>query len=186
MIDNIQYTDTWPDVKAAARTTVSMDGAGKYPTDSWRKQILLAEHSPIRQIRFGWVWKNLKSWVSVHMVRHHNGIDHYVSTQRSDRTGEDRDSKPQDSPVTHRCVANAQALINISRKRLCMQASHETRSAWHEVKAKVEEVDPVLASVMVPECVYRGFCPEMHGCGFDKTPEYQAMLTAYRKKVLEP
>ena len=81
-----------------------------------------------------------------------------------------------------------QALINISRKRLCMQASHETRSAWHEVKAKVEEVDPVLASVMVPECVYRGFCPEFEGkgCGFDKTPEYQAMLTAYRKKVLEP
>ena len=186
MIDDITYVDSWPDVKAAARTTVSKDGSGKYPDASWRKQILLAEHSPIRLIRVGWVWKNLKSWVSVHFVRHHIGIDHFVSTQRSDRTGEDRDSKPQDSPVSHRCVANAQALINISRKRLCMQASSETRSAWMKVKGKIEDVDPVLASVMVPECIYRGFCPEMHGCGFDKTTIYQRMLEEYRRKEVTP
>ena len=60
--------------------------------------------------------------------------------------------------MNHECEANAQALIFISRRRLCGQASPETREAWKEVKEKITQVDPVLGSVMVPECIYRGFC----------------------------
>ena len=157
MLDWSKWSDVWPEVKQAARTTIGKDGEGVYPSDSWKKTILLAEHSPIRKIRFAWKWKNLKSWVSVHFVRHKFGIEHWVTTQRSDRTGVDRDNSPQNTPVSHECEANAQALIFISRRRLCNQASPETRAAWQEVKERVEEYDPVLASVMVPECVYRGF-----------------------------
>lgn len=176
------WADVWPKVKRAARTTVSKDGEGAYPSDKWKKTILLAEHSPIRKIKFAWKWADLKSWVSVHFVRHKFGIEHWVSTQRSDRTGMNRDSSPQDAPVGHECEANAQALIFISRRRLCTQASPETRNAWQEVKAEVKKVDPVLASVMVPECIYRGFCPEFESCGYAETEAYRKALEEYRRK----
>lgn len=181
MIQWIEYDDVWLSVKGSARTTINKDGSGIYPSDRWKKQILLAEHSPIRKIKFSWKWTNLKSWVSVHFVRHWLGILHYVSTQRTDRTGVNRDKSTQDTPVTHECEANAQALINISRKRLCNQASPETRVAWLEVKTGVKEADPVLASVMVRECIYRGFCPEMKSCGYVNTEAYKKELEEYRK-----
>lgn len=183
MIDWSSWNDVWPEVKQAARTTIGKDGEGTYPSDSWKKTILLAEHSPIRKIRFAWKWKDLKSWVSVHFVRHKFGIEHWVTTQRSDRTGINRDKSTQDTPVSHECEANAQALIFISRRRLCRQASPETQAAWREVKVRVEEYDPVLASVMVPECIYRGFCPEFRSCGYVDTPQYKEALEKYRNKT---
>ena len=57
-------------------------------------------------------------------------IEHIVTTKRTDRTGVSRDELEQGSLVNHECDANAQALINISRKRLCHCASPETRKAW--------------------------------------------------------
>jgi hypothetical protein len=187
MIDWSEYVDVWPKVKRAARNTISRDGEGAYPSASWKKTILLAEHSPIRKIKFSWRWYRLKSWVSVHFVRHWLGIEHWVSTQRIDRTGVDRDNSPQKTPVLHECEANAQALINISRRRLCNQASAETRAAWKEVKAEVANWDPILASVMVPECIYRGFCPEWEKncCGYVNTEAYKKALAEYRNKVIE-
>lgn len=182
MIKTDSYEDNWSKVKEAARTTISKDGSGKYPDASWKKRILLAEHSPIRRIRYSWKWVDIKSWVSVHFVRHKIGIEHWVSTQRTDRTGINRDSKPQDSPVTHACEADAQALINISRKRLCSQAAKETREAWIEVKDAIAKDDPVLASVMVPECIYRGFCPEFNSCGYCNTEDFKIKLEEYRSK----
>ena len=184
MIEWSEYIDVWPKVKRAARTTISKDGEGLYPSDSWKKTILLSEHSPIRRIRFSWKWKNLKSWVSVHVVRHKFGVEHWVTTQRSDRTGVDRDKSPQETPVSHEVEANAQALIFISRRRLCSQASAETRAAWKEVKAEVAKVDPVLASVMVPECIYRGFCPEFKSCGYVETEQYKKDLDRYRARAV--
>lgn len=182
MIAWFEYKDVWAKVKRAARTTIRRDGEGTYPTDSWKKTILLAEHSPIRKIKVAWKWKNLLSWVSVHFVRHKFGIEHWVTTQRTDRTGINRDELPQGSPVDHECEANAQALIFISRRRLCSQASSKTREAWKEVVEKVRENDPVLASVMVPECIYRGFCPEYDSCGYVNTEEYKRRLEEYRSR----
>lgn len=179
-----EYEDKWADVKRSARTTISLEGSGKYPTDSWKKQILLAEHSPIRKIKFSWKWKDLMYWVSVHFVRHKFGVDWWCTTQRDDRTSDDvsRENKPQGSFVELEGEANAQALINISRKRLCAQASLETRQAWQKVKNEVTEKDPVLGSVMVKECIYRGFCPEMYPCGYAETEAFQKELAEYRRK----
>lgn len=183
MIDYTKYEDNWTEVKRAARTTVSKNGEGAYPNEKWKKAILLAEHSPIRRIRFSWRWHQLKSWISVHFVRHKIGIEHWVSTRRDDRTGVPRDEVPQCAPVNHEAEADAQALINISRKRLCKGQPHkETREAWAEVKTEVAKADPVLASVMVPECVYRGFCPEFKCCGYVDTEAYQKELAEYRQR----
>lgn len=183
MIEWSEYSDVWRKVKRAARTTINKDGTGAEPSDGWKKTILLAEHSPIRKIHFAWKWRDLMSWVSVHFVRHKFGIEHWVTTQRTDRTGINRDELPQSALVNHECEANAQALIFISRRRLCFQAASETRKAWQEVKDEIEKRDPVLASVMVPECIYRGFCPEFYSCGYSETEEYREALKKYRDKT---
>lgn len=179
-IDIFNHDDNWQLVKDSALNTIGKT-KGKYPDSKWKKKMLLAEHSPIRRIKFYWRWADIKSWVSVHFVRHKIGIEHWVSTQRTDRTGISRDELKQSTLVSHSCEANAQTLITISRKRLCNCASKETREAWEAVKEKVKETEPELASVMVKECVYRGFCPEMFYCGYVNTEQYKKELEEYRK-----
>ena len=183
-IDQFKHEDNWQDIKDAAMNTVNKT-TGKYPDSEWKRRLILSEHSPIRRMKFYWRWKGLKSWVSVHMVRHKIGIEHWVSTQRSDRTGIDRDALPQGALVNHACEADAQALINISRKRLCSCASLETREAWQLVKEEIAKTVPELASCMVKECIYRGFCPEMFSCGYDKTEAFQNELKAYRQGFIQ-
>lgn len=182
-VSDIKFSCDWQDVKGSCMTTINKE-SGKYPDSKWKKKILLCEHSPIRKLKVYWKWKDLKYWVSVHFVRHKIGIEHWVSTQRPDRTenqDKDRDKLPQGALVSHACEADAQALINISRKRLCMCASTQTRLAWKAVKEMVAEAEPELASCMVRECVYRGFCPEIHSCGYCNTNEYKKELEKYRK-----
>lgn len=179
-IDIFQHEDVWNEIKNSALNTIGKT-KGQYPSARWKKQILLAEHSPIRRMKFYWRWNGLKYWISVHFVRHKIGIEHWVSTQRTDRTQVNRDELPQSALVNHACEADAQALITISRKRLCNCAAKETREAWKAVKDKVAEVEPELASCMVKECVYRGFCPEMYGCGFDKTEAFKRELEDYHR-----
>ena len=177
------YKDNWQDVKNATMNTIGKD-KGAYPSSDWKRRLLLSEHSPIRKLHIGWKWSDLKYWVSVHLVRHKYGIEHFVSTQRTDRTGISRDEMPQNSLVNHECEANAQALINISRKRLCHCASPETRQAWQKVKSEIALVEPELASVMVKECVYRnGVCPEMFTCGYNKTKLFEEELKEYTHTV---
>ena len=161
----IKYQDNWQAVKDAAMNTIGKE-SGKYPDPKWKREILLAEHSPIRLIELTIRMRGIPYWVSVHLVRHKFGIEHFVSTQRTDRTGIDRNELPQNALVDHTIRVNAQALITISRKRLCSKAAPETVAVWKAVRQAVKEVEPELASVMVPECVYRGFCPEMKSCGY--------------------
>ncbi len=177
----LKIKGTWREVADAARTTIRLGEGDKDPPARWKKRILLAEHSPVRKLCLNWKWEDLPYWVSVHFVRHKYGIEHFVSTQRTDRTGETRDEKRQDAPVIHECFANAQAVMFISRRRLCSQASAETRAAWRLVVDAIAEVEPELAECCVPECVYRGFCPEFKSCGFCQTPRFQEMLEAYRR-----
>jgi len=180
-IDFIEVRGTWRDVADAARTTVGMEKGVKEPPASWKKKMLLAEHSPIRQLSIRWKWVDLKSWISVHFVRHKIGIEHFVRSQRTDRTGKNRDEIVQSALVDHECVASAQAIITISRKRLCRQASAETTQAWQAVLDALKEKDPNLVSICVPECVYRGFCPELKCCGYCNTDKYQESLKNYRE-----
>jgi hypothetical protein len=158
-----------------------MEEGEKEPSSSWKKRILLAEHSPIRKLFVSWKWSNLPYWVSVHFVRHKYGIEHFVSTQRTDRTGTDRTVQPQDAPVEHECIANAAEMMFISRRRMCAQASPETREAWKMVVDELRKSEPELASCCVPECVYRGFCPEFKSCGFVNSPAFAKMVEEYRK-----
>ena len=176
----LRIIGSWRDVADAARTTIHLPEGQKEPSSIWKKRILLAEHSPVRKLLVSWKWIDLPYWVSVHFVRHKFGIEHFVSTQRTDRTGEDRTVKTQDAPVEHECFANAAEVIFISRRRLCAQASPETRAAWRLVVDALREKEPELASCCVPECVYRGFCPEFKSCGYASTRDFDRAVSAYR------
>lgn len=187
-ITRMERATPWKRALNAARRTVGKKPLEKDPSKNWEAKVLLAEHSPIRLVEFDWTWKDIKQWATAHLVRHHAGTEKFVHSQRGDRRAilddygvETRDELPQGALNDMDMTCNAQALINISRKRLCNCASKETREAWQQVKDAIEEIDPVMADKMVPECVYRGFCPELTSCGFCRTKKYQEMLETYRK-----
>jgi hypothetical protein len=142
----------------------------------------------------------------VHLVRHHIGCEKFVHTQRQDINDQvevitkriieilreegldnkwwrERDYMFQGAGNDMDMTCNAQSFMSISRKRLCFGcASPETRQAWQVVIDALEDVDPILAEKCVPECVYRGFCPETDRCcGYVNSNGYKKQLEQYRK-----
>ena len=178
---------TWKRALNAARETIGKEEINKEPTKKWWASILLAEHSPIRLVEYDFKWNNIKTWVTTHLVRHHIGCEKFVHSQRQDRRDNPvpRDEMPQGSLNDMMMTCNAQSLINISRKRLCGCASTETREAWKQVREAIREIDPVMADKMVPDCAYRGFCPELSCCGFIQSKKYQEERENYLKKDYE-
>lgn len=176
----------WKRVLNAARRTVGKAPIDKEPSIEFKKEVLLAEHSPIRLLEYDFTWDDIRQWVTAHFVRHHEGCEKFVHTQRPERnlelTGLNRDELPQGLLNDMDMACNAQSFINISRKRLCVGcASVETRKAWELVIEYLREVDPVLAEKCVPECLYRGFCPEKKRCcGYVNTEGYRKRLEEYR------
>lgn len=195
----------WIRVLNAARRTWGKKPINKEPSVEFKKEILLAEHSPIRLLEYDFTIENLRQWVTVHLVRHHEGCEKFVHTQRQDINSEiektvanmirvledagltrdgwrERDYMFQGEENDMDMSCNAQAFINISRKRLCYGcASKETREAWELVIEYLKEVDPILAEKCVPECVYRGFCPEKKRCcGYCNSEAYKKRLEEYR------
>lgn len=84
----------WAEVVDDCRATVGKEELGHEPSERFKRGILLAEHSPIRDISIKWRWPGMPHWVTVHWVRHK--WKKFVRTQRSDRTGVPRDKLPQD------------------------------------------------------------------------------------------
>lgn len=180
----------WDIALDSALFTINKDTKGKNPSNKWVGRACLAEHSMLREPRYIVEIKGAPCWVSQHIARHdafagHNLREsketHFVATSRTDRTGIDRNKLPQDAPVNHRISLSAQDFITISKLRLCTCASKETRAVWKLVLAELAKIEPVLASKCVPTCIYRGFCPEFDGCGYDKTGAFQKELEEYRK-----
>lgn len=196
----------WKRVVNAARRTWGKKPIDHEPSDKFKREILLAEHSPIRLLEYDFTMEDVRQWVTVHLVRHHEGCEKFVHTQRQDindqiekmvsevmrilseegliRDGwKARDYLFQGQGNDMDMTCNAQAFINISRKRLCKGCpSPETRKAWEIVIEALREVDPILAEKCVADCLYRGFCAETKRCcGFVNTKEYQRQLINYRK-----
>lgn len=156
----------WQEVVDDCRATVGKQSLGKEPSTNFKREILIAEHSPIRDIIIKWFWKAMPHWVTTHWVRHK--WEKFVRTQRSDRTGIPREKLPQDEPQDFTGEANIQNLIDTWRKRLCYKASKETREYAVDFKIELHKIQPEIADVLVPNCLYRCGCPEMDKCGFFK------------------
>lgn len=195
----------WIRVVNSARRTWGKEPINHEPSDKFKRKILLAEHSPIRLLEYDFTIENLRQWVTVHLVRHHEGCEKFVHTQRDDINAEienitrrvveifeeegllrdgwkARDYMFQGEGNDMDMTCNAQAFINISCRRLCGCASPETRQAWKIVIDALKEVDPILAEKCVPMCLYRGFCSETDRCcGYANTEKFKADLEAYRR-----
>lgn len=175
LTDNIEVLNS-------ARATVNKSMLDKEPSEKFMMDIYMSEHSPIRNKIFKIRIENLKSWIATHLVRHNVGVTPFVTTQRDDRTGLNRDEAPQGALVTMEMTANAQAIINISRKRLCHQAHIETIRVWKAVLTELDKIDPQLRFHCVPECVRCGFCPEMKPCGA-KYAHWRKLYMKGRKEI---
>lgn len=158
----------WTEVKNSCRTTVNKDSTEKEPSKKFKTDLLISEHSPIRLINIKWSWSNLKSWIATHFSRHK--WECFISTQRTDRTGVNRDELPQSELVRFEGYANAQHLIDTARKRLCFQSSKETRERFEDLKVELYKNNDTkeLSNCLVPNCVYRCGCPEFKQCSFWK------------------
>ena len=161
--------EDWALCKKCTLITIGKD-AIQPPTLEWKKKILAAEHSPIRTLQFCFLIKNIPYWVSTHLVRHVHATP-FVKSQRNDRQKEyDRENAPQNSPVDMCWFMNAEELITIAHKRLCQQASKETREVVKEICRQVIETNPEFEGLLVPKCVYRGgVCTEFYPCCYNKT-----------------
>lgn len=129
-----------------------------------RAGIYNCEHSPIRSQMFVVKMEGIPSYVSVHLVRHKIGVEHFVQTMRDDRGA--KEVADRNTPVNHTMILNAQTLINMAKKRLCYKASDKTREVFNLIVDAVAVVDEDLPKFLEPECIYRGgFCHEPKMCG---------------------
>lgn len=177
----IEEITDWKRVVNAARFTVKKDPLDHEPSTAFKKAIILAEHSPLRLLEFDIRLFDIPKYVSVHFVRHHEGLEKFVCTSRPDRNGfkTTRHEQRDDDPVNMQFSINAQALINISRVRLCSRAEATTRAVWNEVINRLSIIEPELAEACVTNCVYRGLCPEMKSCGFTETASFKTVRKEY-------
>jgi len=162
IINNVD--GSWKNVKNKCRTTINKEYSEVDASPSFIYKLLISEHSPIRLISVDWSWKKIPYWVSTEWSRHK--FEKFISTQRTDRTGIERAILPQGVDVNFDGYANAQNLIDAWRKRLCFQATPEARGLAMDFKLKLQDVEVELANVLVPNCVYRGGCPEFVPCDF--------------------
>lgn len=117
-------------------------------------------------MEFDWSWRDVPYWTSTEWSRHK--FEKFIASQRDDRLVDDipRDEKPQGTPVNFDGYANMQHLIDGWRKRLCRQATKEARALAENFKYTLHKTHPLEANVLVPNCVYRGGCPEFQACGY--------------------
>ena len=160
----------WWEVKRRALITI-----GKRPIIEphlgWKRHILEARHSPIRYLVYSFLLEGIPSNTATHLVRHHVGIQPYVSSLRNDRQNKlDGDQAPRSTPVDMIIDVNAEALMVLANKRLCMQAAPRTRQAVQMMCRLVEETEPeVWEGLLVPMCDWcGGVCHEIFPCGGSK------------------
>lgn len=73
------------------------------------------------------------------------------------------------APTDLAFIVNAEAIINMAHKRLCNKASKETREVIQGICYEIEHYDADLYKHLVPQCIFRGVCPEPKSCGYIKT-----------------
>ena len=176
----IQRVTSWTDVLNAARFTQRKEPRSGEPSVAWKKKIIKSEHSPLRCLMFNIDLYDIPRYVSDHLVRHVHAQP-FVSTGRSDVLKENlpRDEQKMTDLYNTRLFLNAQEIINISKVRLCNKAEFKTRNIWKQVVEELRKIEPELANACVPNCFYRGFCPEFKSCGLANTDSFYLATNDY-------
>lgn len=152
----------------AMRVTQAKDMyTNSLPTaETWIK-MLLSEHSSDRSVVYRFYCEDVPYYTHVHIIRHHMGFQPHVMSQRSE---EKREDLPQGSLVNMLFDANAQAIINIARKRLCYKADKTAQDLVEKMKCALvydgDKYDQILGKVLMRPCSwFPGYCAEPHPCG---------------------
>ena len=180
----ITRVTSWTDVLNAARFTQRLPLKSGEPSVKWKKKIIKAEHSPLRCLMFNIDFYDIPYYVSVHLVRHVHSQP-FVSTSRPDidRHQSSREEQRKTDPVNMRLFLNAQEIINISKVRLCNKAESETKRIWRITINELEKIEPELANACVPNCIYRGHCPEIKSCGFSDSEVFPMLVNDYISNI---
>lgn len=162
-------------------------------------------HSPVRTQLFTIRFEDIPLFVASQLVGSKAGVEWWMRTKRTDRGGEcfaevckdmaenlyDRGDDPTTeiltwpsrfdrmAPTSLMCLINAEAIINMSHKRLCAKASRETREIWEKVCEDIKECDPDLYPHLVRPCVACGLCRE-RCCGFIHTEMFRQEREDYK------
>ena len=180
----IKRITNWSEALNSARFTQRKEPISGEPSIKWKKKLIKAEHSPLRCVLFNIDMYDIPYRTSVHFVRHIHAQP-FGSTSRPDIDGKmpPRSEQKKDDPVNLRLFLNAEEIINISRKRLCNKAEKETRETWRQVIEELRKTEPELANACVPNCLYRGFCPEFKSCGLADSELFPLKVTDYRNSL---
>lgn len=89
------------------------------------------------------------------------------------------------APTGLAMLINAEAIMNMSAKRLCAKASKETREIWQKTLELIEEIDPDLVKFCKKPCVLQGYCRESKPCGYMASDAYIFERKAY-KNLFKP
>jgi len=173
--------DDWMAVKRRALIT-----AGKRPRNSpdseWIERMLDCRHSPIRRAMYSFEIEDIPSNTATHFARHVHAQP-YVSTLRTDRTppeyikqAVDDLTKAVDGDLAARCTpvsmildCNAEALMIMANKRLCMTAAEITRTIMQGMREVAVRATPEMKRHLVPHCIYcGGICHEYNSCGMHR------------------
>ena len=159
----------WNEVKRIALDTMNKKMVNESDM-AWRRRILRACHSPIRDLKFKFKLENVPYWLQCEFVRHHEGVQPYVGTQRNDRQDHyDRRYAPQAAPVQMDWVMNGESLITVARKRLCGKATKEAQYVVLGMCKAVQEKCPEYVGFLVPNCCWQGgVCHESPCCGYNQ------------------
>lgn len=159
--------EDWINVKRRALITIYGDHEYFVPPSSdWKHRILAARHSPIRYLRYSFLCKWIPSNIAVHFCRHVHAQP-YCSSLRNDRQHKmDGDAARRDTPINMILDVNAEELMVMANKRLCMNAAEKTREIMQEMCRLAQEATPELEGLLVPMCEWcGGVCHEMYPCG---------------------
>lgn len=183
---NITKLTTWTDVLNCARFTQRKEFTNNEPSEKFKKQIVRAEHSPLRALMFYIDFYDIPYYVAMHFRTHKLVHLPLVSTSRPDIDGnmKPREEQMKTDLVNMRLMLDAQEIIAISKVRLCSKAETMTKATWRYAISELRKIEPLLADACVPSCIYRGICPEIKPCGFYKTEAYKKQYYDYSNNLI--
>lgn len=162
----IRLRSKFDDVREAAMNTVGrkFDPDMANPsTPEMEEKYFISEHSPIRSFDLRITLHNIYYPTSVHFARHVHSLP-YVKSSRPDRTGK---ARSLNDGVDHMFDINAQGMIDMARKRLCIGCCSKDTYLWMvAIKKSLFHLYATkeLGRVLVPNCLYRNSCNEFSPC----------------------
>jgi len=150
----------------------STDNMKSITTKTFRG-LLVGRHSPIEEYEV-WVVCVVPERVHTHVVRHRE-LSKYVTTSRPDISYH----KPiKEGERVLALKFNAKRLIEICWQRRCNASWIDTAKLLDTIAEKVESLDVAFSGLLVPSCVWFGWCTEVNNkCKYYTTGAYAVQRT---------